>query len=111
MVANQLTRGEKRRVMYIEGKGALIAGYSARIGWVSFSKSGRTITYQGLSLSRIRGGGVSGNFVDVETGIEYWVSGIKKRGSNAHPDEAAVNIAVDSDAAAEYAKIRSGAEA
>jgi hypothetical protein len=38
-VSNQLTRGEKRRVMYVENKDGDVDGVSARIGWVTFSKS------------------------------------------------------------------------
>ena len=108
LVANQLTLGQKRRVMYIEGKGALIDGVSARIGWVTFSKSGRTLTYRGLTLGRIKGGGVSGNYIDTESGAEYWVSGVKKRGSNTHPAEGGVAVAIDPDAQEEYTNLRSG---
>jgi hypothetical protein len=57
----------------------------------------------------MKGGGVVGNFFDTETGEEYWVSGVKKRGSNAHPAEP-VTVAVDDDALEEYRRIRSGLE-
>lgn len=30
------------------------------------------------------GGGIRGNHVDVATGEEYWISGVKTRGSNRH---------------------------
>ena len=80
----QLTQGEKRRVMYVENKEGTIDGANARIGWVSFSKTGRTIYYRGKNLKRFKGGGVFGNYVDADTGEEYWVSGIKKRSRNAH---------------------------
>ncbi len=32
----------------------------------------------------MKGGGISGNYYDLERGNEYWVSGIKKQGSNRH---------------------------
>ena len=32
----------------------------------------------------MRGGGVSGNYIDIETGEKYWVSGIKKNGKDRH---------------------------
>ena len=108
MKTNQLTRGEERRVMYIENKNGLIDGACARIGWVSFSKTGRTVYYKDRVLKAIGGRGVRGNFVDEKTGEEFWVSGIKKRGSNAHPAEAVVP-AVDGDAKEEYERLRSGA--
>ena len=107
MVANQLNLGQKRRVMYIEGKDSLIEGVPARIGWVTFSKSGRTVYYRGLKLERIKGGGVSGNFIETESGAEFWVSGVKKRGSNMHPAEGGVTVIVDADAKHEYEILRS----
>jgi len=43
MKNNQLTKGEKRRVMYVENKDGDIDGAKARIGWVEFSKTGLTV--------------------------------------------------------------------
>ena len=104
MKTNQLTKGETRRVMYIENKDGDIGGVAARIGWVTFSKSGRSVYYRGKTLKRATGGGILGNHFDEETGEEYWVSGIKKRGSNSHWAES-VSIAIDADAADEYERI------
>jgi len=104
MKNNQLTRGESRRVMYIENKEGDIDGVAARIGWVEFSKSGRSVYYRGKTLIRAKGGGIRGNHFDEESGEEYWVSGIKKRGSNSHWAET-VNIEIDSDAVEEYERI------
>ena len=101
---NQLTQGKQKRVMYVENKEGDIDGYSARIGWVTFSKSGRSIYYKNLTLKAIKGGGIAGNYYCEETGNEFWVSGIKKRGSNAHWAES-VSVHIDSDAAAEYEAI------
>ena len=101
---NQLNRGMGRRVMYVENKDGLIEGVTARIGWVVFSKSGRTVYYRGRALSK--GRGVSGNFFDVVTGEEYWLSGIKRRGSNAHPAESGISIEIDPDAVEEYRSIK-----
>ena len=101
---NQLNRGMRRRIMYVENKDGTIEGVAARIGWVDFSKTGQTIYYRGLILQK--GNMVRGNFFDVITGEEYWVSGVKKRGSNAHPAEKAVAIEIDADALAEYQKLK-----
>jgi hypothetical protein len=106
MKTNQLTQGKERRVMYVENKDGLLDGAHARIGWVSFSKSGRTVYYQGRSLGAIGGRGIRGNFIDEESGEEFWISGVKKRGSNAHDAESA-SIAVDDDAKEEYEQLRS----
>lgn len=109
MKANQLTQGKERRVMYLENKDGLLEGARARIGWVSFSKSGRTVYYAGRSLAAIGGRGIRGNFRDEETGEEFWVSGVKKRGSNVHPGESA-SVVVDDDALEEYELLRIGAQ-
>lgn len=107
MKANQLTRGHECRVMYIENKQGLIDGVRARVGWVEFSKSGRTIYYKGRVLIGIGGRGVAGNFMDEETLEEYWVSGVKKRGTNAHHSEP-LRPTVDEDAQEEYERLRKG---
>ena len=101
---SQLTRGHKRRVMYVENKNGQIDGAFARIGWVTFSKTGQTVYYRGLTLSKANG--VRGNFVDVENGDEFWVSGVKARGSNVHW-ASSISCVVDDDAATEYRKLKS----
>ena len=100
----QLNRGLKRRVMYVENKGGEIAGANGRIGWVTFSKSGQTVYYRDKVLKKIKGGGISGNFYDEATEEEYWVSGVKKRGTNVHWAES-IKVVVDEDAVDEYKKI------
>ncbi len=104
MKNNQLTKGENRRVMYVENKDGDIDGVDARIGWVTSSKSGRTVYYRGKALKRAKGSGIRGNYFDEETGEEYWISGVKKRGSNARWAES-TDITVDEDAIKEYEKI------
>jgi hypothetical protein len=91
--------------MYVENKQGDIDGADARIGWVTFSRSGQTIYYRGRTLQRLAGGGVSGNYFDAETREEYWVSGVKRRGSNAHPTRS-VTILVDEDAVEEFERIK-----
>jgi hypothetical protein len=56
MKNNQLTKGQKRRVMYIENKDGDIDGAAARIGWVTFSKTGLSVYYRGRTLQRASGG-------------------------------------------------------
>jgi hypothetical protein len=107
MKSNQLTRGLKRRVMYVENKNGDIDGAPARIGWVTFSKSGLSVYYRGRTLKRLGGQGVSGNHYDEATGEEYWISGVKKNGSNRHW-ASRIKVQVDEDAQAEYTRIRRG---
>lgn len=104
MKTNQLTRGQVRRVMYVENKDGEIDGARARIGWVEFSKSGLTVYYRGRSFSRMKGAGIRGNYFDEETGEEYWISGVKKRGANGHWAES-VSIIIDDDAKEEYERL------
>ena len=73
-------------------------------GWVTFSKTGQSVYYRGRTL--LKANGISGNFCDVENGEEYWVSGVKKRGSNVHWAES-VTVLIDDDAREEYRKLRS----
>jgi hypothetical protein len=104
---NQLNRGLKRRLMYVENKDGVIDGVVARIGWVEFSRSGKTVYYRGRELVSIGGRGVRGNFMDGATREEYWVSGVKLRGSNAHWAEKVIPE-IDPDALEEYRAMRSG---
>ena len=107
MKANQLTRGNSTRVMYVENKDGEIDGFAARVGWVRFSKSGRSVYYRERTLQRASGGGAKGNHFDTETGEEYWISGIKKRGSNTHWAES-TKVVVDEDAKEEFERLVSG---
>ena len=99
----QLNRGLTRRLMYVESKDGTIDGADARIGWVTFSRTGQTIYYRDLTLLKARG--VRGNFLDVETRREYWVSGVKKRGSNVHYAVPA-SVEVDADALEGYRALK-----
>ena len=76
------------RKMYIEqktdGNRQLEDRGRAEIGEVTFSKTGKTIYYKSKTFERMKGGGVYGNYVCVETGDEYWISGVKERGTNRH---------------------------
>ena len=107
MKTNQLTQGKLKRVMYVENKDGDIEGVSARIGWVTFSKTGISVKYRGKTLRRSKGRPVNGNFFDVDTNETYWVSGIKRNGSNQHPCER-ISVQVDGDAREEYQRIKSG---
>jgi hypothetical protein len=69
---------------YIEHIDKLGHRGQAWIGFVEVSRSGRTVYFNGMALQRIPGGGVNGNHRDVETGDEYWISGVKKKGTNRH---------------------------
>lgn len=70
------------RIMYIECKAGSLTGL-ARIGRVTFSKTGRTIYYRGRKFQSLKGAGFKSNYYDVETGEDYWISGPKRNGGDA----------------------------
>ncbi len=72
----------KPELRYIELKTGFSDNGPAWIGWVEFSKSGQRIYFNGQAFKRSGGQGMAGNDLDLETGYEYWVSGIKKKGTN-----------------------------
>lgn len=69
----------KTRIMYIEHKGDQLTG-PARIGRVRFSKTRKSIHYEGKTFQTLKGRGFKTNYFDIETGEEYWISGCKKNG-------------------------------
>jgi hypothetical protein len=77
-------RGEpmKSRIMYIERKAGNLTG-DARIGRVTTSKTGKTLYYKGKKFQSLKGAGFKANYVDVETGEDYWISGCRKDGADS----------------------------
>ena len=69
---------------YIELKSGHADNGPAWIAYVRMSKTGRTVYFNGRALKRARGGGVAGNYFDLETGEEFWISGVKKNGQDRH---------------------------
>ena len=69
-------------LMYIELK----TGYSddgpAWIGYVKTSKSKKTIYFNNHAFQKYNGN--YSNYIDIENGDEYWISGLKKKESNRH---------------------------
>ncbi len=88
----------KSRIMYIESKVGDLPG-PARIGRVTFSKTGSTIYYQGRSFQRVRG--FKHNYEDRKTGDPYWISGPKRGGGDAMYGGSAP-IQIDEDVRGEY---------
>jgi hypothetical protein len=72
----------KPRIMYIECKSGGELSGPARIGRVSFSKTGKSVYYRGRRFQTLHGQGYKSNYFDVGTGHAYWISGCKKRGGD-----------------------------
>ena len=66
-------------LMYLELKSGYNDNGPAWIGYVKASKSGRTLYWNDHAFQKYNGG--CSNYVDIETGDEYWISGVKKRGT------------------------------
>ena len=71
-----------KELMYIELK----TGYSddgpAWIGYVQTSKTRKTIYFNDHAFQKNIGN--YANYMDIENGEEYWISGLKKKESNRH---------------------------
>ncbi|AUI64560.1 hypothetical protein [Amycolatopsis sp. BJA-103] len=94
------------RIMYVQLK----TGYDTDrgpswIAWVRFSKTWRTAYLHGRTLRRRPGG--EGNFSDVETGEEFWVSGPKRDRTDGRYGR--VPPEIDDDARRRYEQFLRGA--
>ena len=65
-------------ILYIELKSHHSDDGPAWIGRVEYSKSGQTIYFDDKAFASLKGAGSAGNYYDIETGDEYWISGVKK---------------------------------
>lgn len=68
--------------MYIELKSGYTDNGPAWIGLATFSRTMTTIYFDNKAFKKSRG--VGSNFYDIETGDEYWISGVKKNGQDRH---------------------------
>ncbi len=74
----------RTEIKYLELKSGFSGNGPAWIGLVSFSKSGKTIYFDGKAFQRMGSARIQGNFMDIESGDEYWISGVKKDLSDRH---------------------------
>ena len=91
----------KTRIMYIENKSTSLNG-PARIGRVTFSKTGKSVNYGGRTFQSLKGHGCKANYFDVETGEEFWISGPRKDGNDRLYPESSLAVEIDPDVAEEY---------
>lgn len=94
------SRGTKARIMYIEHKAGELIG-PARIGRVTFSRSGRTLYYRDQRFQSLKGTGFKSNYYDVDTLEDYWISGPKRRGGDGLYG-AGSPVEIDEDVREEY---------
>jgi hypothetical protein len=88
------------RIMYIEKKSGHLTS-PARIGRVTFSRTGRSLYYNGQHFQHLSGRGSKANYSDVETNEHCWISGRKKGGSDRLYGER-LPLEIDEDVREEY---------
>ncbi len=71
-------------IKYIELKTGFLDNGPAWIAEVELSKSGQTVYFNDSALKKLKTPGIGANHFDIETGDEYWISGIKKNGLDRH---------------------------
>ena len=96
-------RDARSRIMFIEYKGDGLEG-PARIGRVYYSKSGKSLYYNGKCFQTLSGSGFKSNYFDVDTGEEYWISGPRKD-QNDRLYGGNKGVEIDDDVQEEYNKI------
>ena len=69
-------------IRYIELKTGYNDNGPAWIGKVKESKSGKTIYFNDHAFQKYHG--AFSNYIDIETGDEYWISRVKKNGEDRH---------------------------
>ena len=72
----------KNEIKYIELKSGYSDNGPAWIGKVKTSRTGNTIYFNDIAFEK--GSLISGNYRDIETGEEYWISGVKKNATDRH---------------------------
>ena len=74
----------KDRLVYVELKSGHSDNGPAWIGIAGRSKTGATVYFNGGAFKSLKGSGFGANFFNIETGDEYWISGIKKNNQDRH---------------------------
>ncbi len=91
----------KTRIMYIENKSESLNG-PARIGRVTFSKTGKSINYGGRTFQSLKGSALKANYFDIDTGEEFWISGPRMDGQDRLHPKSSLPVEIDADVVEEY---------
>jgi hypothetical protein len=91
----------RSRIMYIESKAEGLNG-PARIGRVTFNRTGKTLNYRGHSFQSLKGSGFKANYRETETGEWYWISGPRRDGLDRLYGKSALVVEIDEDVREEY---------
>jgi hypothetical protein len=93
----------KAELIYVELKTGYSDNGPAWIGNGFYNRTRKTVYFNGNVLCRSQGN--SGNHIDLETGEEYWISGVKKNGTDRHWAGAGA-IEIDETVIDEYLALR-----
>jgi hypothetical protein len=90
----------KSKLIYVEDKSTGLTG-EAWIGRGFYSRTGQTVYFNGQVFQRVKG--YKYNHIDIETGDAYWISGVKKDGTDRLYNER-LPITMDESVEGEYLK-------
>lgn len=93
----------KPELIYVELKTGYNDNGPAWIGNGFYNRTRKTVYFNGKVFSRSQG--ISGNHIDLETGEEYWISGVKKNGTDRHSAGAGA-IQIDEVVVDQYLAVR-----
>jgi hypothetical protein len=93
----------KAELIYVELKSGYGDNGPAWIGKGLFNRTRQTVYFNGQILKR--GQGISGNHYELQTGDEYWISGVKKKGTDRHWAGSGI-ISIDETVVDEYLSLR-----
>lgn len=93
----------KPELIYVELKSGYSDNGPAWIGNGFYNRTRKTVYFNGEVFCRSKG--ISGNHIDLETGEEYWISGIKKNGADRHWAGSGV-VKIDKSVIDEYLELR-----
>lgn len=90
-----------RELVYVELKTGQSDKGPAWIGFAKRSKSGKTVYFNDRAFQSCKGRGIGANYFDLESGEQYWISGVKRDLSDRHWAGSGA-IMIDRNALAEY---------
>ena len=93
----------KTEIVYVEIETGGNHDGKAWIGKCFFSKSGKTIYFNG-NVYQKGGRGGAGNHYDIDSGEGFWISGVKKNGTDRHKFGKGI-IEIDQSIVADYLEI------
>ena len=93
----------KAELIYVELKTGHSDNGPAWIGNGFYNRTRKTVYFNGNVLCMSQG--TSGNHIDLETGEKYWISGVKKNGTDRHPAGSG-SIEIDESVVDEYLALR-----